>query len=501
MKYLVILTTLIIMTGPQVSFGRGGDGNGSIAGNGGDVVYCANPQPGQKRIELLDLFESRVLQENAISLGEPAWDYLRRVRFVLDRLSKRDPKRAQIYWQQAQQFIDESEFVSHELPDIPDSKHIAIPKGCEIRQIVIQNPLALPGQKRFQVNNLLWNALDEENRAALVLHEVIYREALAHGHKNSINTRDLNVTLCSEKSIMKSYLSDYFSLLISNEFYEYHFDFSSGNWAVIDLNPRGEYYHNYSRRSIWPILTANFFGQTEQELGSKAQLAFYDAGRTQYLLSLKGEPFLWPLNGKADGKKLRFHEVRLNEKGEIYSGIIAEALIQVGASFSLHCLAYKEVVFGPIVHNCTLDESQANLIEMQGRMVAIKNPHKYYPGGQVQARFGYGTRIDTARFAYAEEFVIRGEKLKFEKEFTLTETGYLREAYLAAPGTVFVPKSGRSITARAGAIEFYEDQSVYKVILENSTYLFDKKKGRSRFVPAGAEVYFDRDGEATIWRE
>lgn len=78
------------------------------------------------------------------------------------------------------------------MPDIQDSLVRVFPRGCKIEQIAIQKEPAFPEDKRFTVSKDLWDLLDEDNKAGLVLHEIIYREALLYGHEDSVNARYVN---------------------------------------------------------------------------------------------------------------------------------------------------------------------------------------------------------------------------------------------------------------------------------------------------------------------
>lgn len=188
---LVLLNMLLI---PFSSFSM------DIVGNGGDVILCRDSVTQEiKLIELLDFYEGTILYEiKKYDLGDASLSFLDKVEHVLLSIYQNDPNRVHRYREGAQKFLENSKFLSGiELIDIPDSYHTVIPKGCKIEQIVIQKEPIFPQDKLFAVNNDLWEALNDGQKAGLILHEVIFNEALEVGHEHSIFTRYFNAFLCS----------------------------------------------------------------------------------------------------------------------------------------------------------------------------------------------------------------------------------------------------------------------------------------------------------------
>jgi hypothetical protein len=164
-------------------------------GNGGDVVFCDNPTPQQKAIELLDYYEGVVLAEEGdpkIDLGEESLSYQEKFEILVSRIAKYSPARANLYRKWAVEFFNEAELVTEELPQIPDSLHVFLPSGCQLRQIVIQQSEPGPGEFRYKVSQQLWDMLDNEGRAGLLLHEFLYRDAVTFGQNDSRRSRAIN---------------------------------------------------------------------------------------------------------------------------------------------------------------------------------------------------------------------------------------------------------------------------------------------------------------------
>lgn len=69
--------------------------------------------------------------------------------------------------------------------------------GCVVAQLAIQVRDPIPGQPRYIVDNSIWQQLDATNRAALILHEILYFETSKRGARNSITARRFNAYLSS----------------------------------------------------------------------------------------------------------------------------------------------------------------------------------------------------------------------------------------------------------------------------------------------------------------
>lgn len=172
--------------------------SGRIVGNGGDIIKCQNLASNKFTVELLDYYESQTLRGLDLDMGPPELDVLEKVDLVLQRLSQFSPQRAKRYQTQAHNFFKEAQFLKNiELVDIPDSNHIVIPKNCQILQIANQNKPIIPGDRRYLIDNNLWEQMDNNHKAGLILHEVIYREGLEWNHQNSISSRYLNGVISS----------------------------------------------------------------------------------------------------------------------------------------------------------------------------------------------------------------------------------------------------------------------------------------------------------------
>lgn len=158
---------------------------GDRVGNGGDVVICG------KKIELLDIYEAR---RSGYEIKTPAGkNYQEMIKNLLQtNLQAIQPKRTAKYLKFLETFESEAQFMPGiKLSDVDDAGMVAIPTECDLKQIAIQlsDDERPAGQKRYTVSLDLWNKLDEFNKMSLVLHEIIYREAIEHKSSNSMVVR------------------------------------------------------------------------------------------------------------------------------------------------------------------------------------------------------------------------------------------------------------------------------------------------------------------------
>ena len=178
------------------SFPSGVSLAGHEVGNGGDAIVCRSPDNGIRTAELLDIYEARELRR--IPMNLVSFEMNAKIEEALLRLARFSPLRAARYREQIRTFFAEALFVKDvELYDIPDSDDLFFPLGCKPEQLVIQIKPYFPEDPRYVVNQNIWDALDANSRATMLLHEVIYREAIENGHENSRATRYYNSMLFS----------------------------------------------------------------------------------------------------------------------------------------------------------------------------------------------------------------------------------------------------------------------------------------------------------------
>lgn len=145
-------------------------GGGTLIGNGGNSIVCDDGQ-----VELLDLYELDFYTNRKPGLGDPQLPYRQKIDSVLTRLSVKSARRAAIYVRYWQELEKKMRFTDEALPRIPDSKHPITPVHCEVRQTAVQTEEALT------IHRPTWSKLDNDNKAALLLHEIVVHELLDKG--------------------------------------------------------------------------------------------------------------------------------------------------------------------------------------------------------------------------------------------------------------------------------------------------------------------------------
>ncbi len=164
--------------------------------NGGNVIVCPNG------IELLDYYEAR-LSGKALQLDSSSPTYAEKLFTLFEKWKSVAPRRMALYTKWLKEFTAEAGIYSGvEIPAIPDTGSIVIPSGCKPIPAAFQRREGdiFPGEKRYVVNKDLWDLMDENQKAGLVLHELIYREAIKSQHATSLPTRYFNSFLSTEEN-------------------------------------------------------------------------------------------------------------------------------------------------------------------------------------------------------------------------------------------------------------------------------------------------------------
>lgn len=238
--FKVTIVSLILLMKPELPALAG-----QIVGNGGDALVCQNEQ----HVLAFDVFEASLSGLN-LDLGNPSESVVSQLEIAFLRLERLDPQRAIFYRKEAAFFFENlSEIRGFQLNDIPDSSHLLIPQGCKLEQLIVQNSPQPNPYKYYLVNLDIWEKMDNSNKASMVLHEIVYREALSFGHTDSRLARRLNHHLISKVLDIFS-VEDYRKLLKELNFPSFsNIDFSKFLTKSEILN--------------WPVNGVKLFAQTE----------------------------------------------------------------------------------------------------------------------------------------------------------------------------------------------------------------------------------------------
>ncbi len=180
----ILMLSLFVFSFPVYANLFGADSSG-----GGKVVVCRDQNQVIKSIQLLDLYEAsalyglspKMLAANIDASLEVVKAKLREVYKDTSFMSPTD------HW------IDDAKKAFRLLPknsvleSVNDAAVIALPAGCQTEQLALYKDDFL-----LLVNQDLWNVLDDLNKAALYVHEAIYRfERTGNKTTNSVHARKL----------------------------------------------------------------------------------------------------------------------------------------------------------------------------------------------------------------------------------------------------------------------------------------------------------------------
>lgn len=140
-------------------------------GNAGFVLACDGKKP-----VVLDLHENETRQLGEIQFSSQSHTQSKALD-IIARLESHDKARASQYKSWALAFFNEVQWVHDAaLNQTPDLGMVIIPNNCQLEQVVFQRNPSILNSKRYMINQNLWNQLDSDNQAALIVHEIIYRE-------------------------------------------------------------------------------------------------------------------------------------------------------------------------------------------------------------------------------------------------------------------------------------------------------------------------------------
>lgn len=151
---------------------------GESSGGGGAVV-CYDARKEITSARLYDYFESDAKSWGFDrQLGAASLSYPEKVRQAIQRFRIIDSFLAGILDNELDFFLTNHAFVGGQLTGISDADPDVLPEvGCEIEQAAMQRTPQVPGDKYFMLSQRIWSALNSDDKAGLVLHELLYKYA------------------------------------------------------------------------------------------------------------------------------------------------------------------------------------------------------------------------------------------------------------------------------------------------------------------------------------
>ncbi len=205
MKYVISCCILLV-----VLYSNAFAATGNEHGNGGNSIVCNSGT-----IEAMELYEARVgMRGFKIDLGPASLSVTEKLDLVLKRLMIRDPGRYAIWSEKVKDFFANAIFWNDSLPVLNDYGDIIIEPGCRVEQTIVQKISPYPEERIYRINQNIWNRLDNDSRATLVFHEVIWGYAYnSLQHNNSKKSRYYLEYLLDQKKMVEMSLNQYMDFL------------------------------------------------------------------------------------------------------------------------------------------------------------------------------------------------------------------------------------------------------------------------------------------------
>lgn len=160
-------------------------------GNGGDFVLC---NENKYLTFFYDYYEMKRINKIApIVPNRTVGDPFKIASEIIDRQSEKN----KLFKEQMLKYLQsmQDHFINDDTPLVflKDNPGYKLEKNCRIAQA------AISGEEKgvwvYQIYGPAWDFLDNANRVALLLHEIIYRLAWEHGQTDSHATKLLNQAL------------------------------------------------------------------------------------------------------------------------------------------------------------------------------------------------------------------------------------------------------------------------------------------------------------------
>jgi len=459
-------------------------GDGRVVGNGGDVIVCYGADKEISEIHLLDYYEAFVLRGLDLDLGADLLSPLAKVKLVLSRLQRLSPLRSERYLNHLETFFNEALIKSGiVLTDIYDAGTIVLPSAnCEIKQIANQSTPLLPFDKRYLIDKNLWDLLDNNQKAGLILHEIVYREALEYGHLNSISTRYLNGLLSST----------YLNQLERQEFIDvlYQLDFDNIqiqkanlmlkkiiNERVIDTRPL---FHSNGSLKFGHIREGSSFNILGNSLELRQTIEFFPNGMVQALYPNRVGPVIFfDLVFVAAPQKIQFH----------LHGAVKKILIESPLMFNFENLKIETIGQLEFFENHQLKFAELEQGEWQvnGASTPIKRIIEFHPTGAVK-------KVDLIKPTY---FTFANGGFLFRDGLEFHPNGQLHKGSGNSLTEIIKLQGKKILFSTFNPFLFYSDGSLKAGNIAEKVRL-KLSNGHSQYFLPPAKIFFTRKGLVQI---
>lgn len=195
MKILIFLCSVLMMTSCNSEKASKPDATpkmevsnlntGGVDGGGGKGIVCRDSSNNIKSAEILDLYEGRTMYGLEIIKSSEPMDA--QIDKALEKLSNNLSVSAFVSLVKKKMVLLPPDT---ELVPVDDSFEALFPKDCKAEQLAHYY-----SDEKVLINGDIWNHLTETDRAALILHEAIYRLNRSVGAKDSRQSRHVVMSL------------------------------------------------------------------------------------------------------------------------------------------------------------------------------------------------------------------------------------------------------------------------------------------------------------------
>ena len=199
-KFVPLVLLLYVSTFLSVDAFAGGV---RLVGSGGDVVVCESDD-GSKKYQILDVYEGQIIDPAMPNFDDLVGDEFSRARKLAFRLASKGPLLTEMILNYISLIENKGlKFVNGSIFDIKDSKHTLEPKSkkCKIEQLAVQTFELIRLPKIYYVNELIWNELELNQKAIIILHEAIFSIYI----ENQSFSADLKKMLLSSKKMNRDF--------------------------------------------------------------------------------------------------------------------------------------------------------------------------------------------------------------------------------------------------------------------------------------------------------
>ncbi len=174
-----------------------------------EVLICRGANQLQS-IELIDLYESKVLRKVYPNFQGAGGDFRHMLAMMRDRFPAFDPIRRNMFWQAVENdfFYPSTDTLwleNAEWPVASTAEEMPLPQGCHLKTVAYIQAPKNANEPVYIIDKDTFYKMSDENKAATFAHLILLRDALInYGHKDQLKTRLLVGNLASKNLVKEN---------------------------------------------------------------------------------------------------------------------------------------------------------------------------------------------------------------------------------------------------------------------------------------------------------